>query len=223
MPRQPRYYLLDFSPEHLRVLTREEKTASQEVRKSHALVFTGGFFIEDGNNTPIGLLFSNGRKLASSQYENGRAATIVPKKGTRLPPVLVGKVIGSRVTTLTQQPIAHEQVLHLVTGGPLLVKNGRNVARVSNRGEGFPPEFFSKATPRVVIGVRRQGRVRAIVSLEPWTLQQAASYARRHMRHGLNLDGGNSTHVSEAGKPLVESRSLPAYVAATQGKARAKW
>ena len=185
----------------LAVLGRPVPLASwcAEAGVRHAVV--GGFFVRQGDGTPLGELWVAGRRVASVPFDEPWAATrscvAIDAGGVSLAP---------------RDELPDEPRGDLLQAGPLLVAGGRPLLRPGVDPEGFSAnnaQFDSDITvgryPRAALGVSREwlvaiacdGRAAHDAGM---TLPELADLAvALGCERAINLDGGGSTSLVHDG------------------------
>jgi uncharacterized protein YigE (DUF2233 family) len=106
--------------------------------------------------------------------------------------------VGMRALVYSQVLGQWEQVLHMVGGGPRLIKNGQ--LYVSSEQERFQPDIAKGRAPRTALGLGRKGEIILIVvdgrqalskGLTLWEL--ASLLKEKGAVEALNFDGGGSS------------------------------
>ncbi|HEY1353060.1 MAG TPA: phosphodiester glycosidase family protein [Ktedonobacteraceae bacterium] len=164
-------------------------------------LINGGYF--DGQDNATALVISNGQ--ASGTSYDGFGGMLDVDAGGRV-----------QVRSLHEQPYAPSEGLTQATQcTPMLLLNGRRTQFTAD----------SKASPRSVVAMDRQGRLLFIVSSgADFTLDDMARLLARSdlgLVNALNLDGGSSTglYVNAAGSQQITIDSyvnLPLVIAVTE-------
>lgn len=188
----------------LQVAYQPDQPLSMEdwITKKHATaLINGGYF--DGQDNATALVISNGQSFGTS-YEGFGGMLDVDARGH------------VQVRSLREQPYAPSEGLTQATQcTPMLLLNGRRTQFTAD----------SKASPRSVVAMDRQGRLLFIVSPgADFTLDDMARLLAGSdlgLVNALNLDGGSSTglYVNTAGSQQIMIDSyvnLPLVIVVTE-------
>jgi hypothetical protein len=149
----------------------------------------------------------------------GQSQLPIPKNGYLLvlrgvPDQLSSLPVGARVTLTSQiQNPQFENFPHLLSAGPLLLKDGQVV--LNPPAEGFSRTFAEQTAPRSVIATTKTPRQILLVTINavpdhslPTLTQTALIMQKLSAVSALNLDGGSSTGLYYQGK-LINRETSP--------------
>ncbi|MBI4441477.1 phosphodiester glycosidase family protein [Candidatus Woesearchaeota archaeon] len=130
----------------------------ERLEKKNVLAATNGGYFDLQTGTPVGTLIYHGKRIIA-EYRH-RAQIIIDQEN-----------ISFGYYGTAEQPF-----FDLLTGGPYLVNNNKNVAITASMEEQFD-SYYRKAHPRTAIGKRIDGSVVLLVA-----------DGRKHDERGLRLD-----------------------------------
>lgn len=200
-------YYIDRVYSHVEVNGIKVKSINQpRMLSTHTIVYNSkwGDFSPVTPKYGIQVVVSNGKVIKTSykacQIPQNGFVIVGPEK--QLHNFVVGKVAKMKITTNSEQ---FNKALHIISGGPMLVKNGTKfVDTVDEKLTAINGRF-----PRTAIGYTNKGTlVIATVDRGGVTLSQLADIMLNlKCNRAMNLDGGTSTGLYIKGLGLVANGS----------------